>query len=910
MSTSTATRPPQSPTATAEPAVSPVGGAGWLAAGAVTAKACQTLVLLVLAAVLDPSSFGVIALAAALLNVTTVLAGLGAGTALVHLRGDAERAARTAATLALAVSAALVVAVWCAAPWLARVLQTGDLGADVLRGIVLCTPLTALSVVSGELLRRALDFRRRVLPDVVGNVVGAGVTVASLAEGHGAMALVHGQLAQALVVLGVFWVLRPPVLPGWSAADARALLAFGGSLSVSGLLTLAVLNVDYLLVAHRLGVADVGVYSMAFRIAYMPYLLIAMVVGGAVFAHLCRLRGAAVGAAAADAAVRLHLLVIPLYTGMIVLAPQLRLLGEQWAPAVPALRWLAAYGLVLSALEMVVVALTSVARTSVVLGLTALHLVVLVALLLPALAWGVTGVAVAQLTAGLVTLAAALLALRRCVDGVVWPDLLRRVAPGAAGALVLALTAVVVRGLLPWGEVSVPGLVVVGAVSTAAYAATVRVLVRADLPGRGLAIAGGTVLAALAVGTAAVLVPVPALLAAVALVVLGLAVRRIEWAAAGYVAVEPFGDLLREVHPAAVKLAGAVLFLAWLVRLAEDPRVAGLRQGGIRALAALMTVLLASFVAHGADLGTGADHLLGYVSYGLVVVVLVDTVRRGRPDRLTVARRLGTAYLLSCAGAALVALGDFLAHGGRASGPLADPNDLAFFLLAALPFALPLARRTPAGAAACALVLVVAITVTFSRGALLGLVVMVAVALWLGILRATTVVAAGLVALSVVGMLWAANAAVVAESLAEKEHIAAENVDLRVTTWTMAAEMTVDSPLLGQGPGGFRAATPDYVPAGVTEVRQTVAHQMYLDVSAELGLLGLAAFGAVLACGVRGAVRARALATARPVADAVLLGFAGTLVAACFLSEQLYLPVWLLVALGLALAPDPQPRSS
>ncbi|NHA01049.1 oligosaccharide flippase family protein [Nocardioides sp. W3-2-3] len=127
-----------------------VRGAGWLATGAVTAKACQTLVLLVFAAVLDPSSFGVISLAAAALNITTVLADLGAGTALVHLRGDAERAARTAVTLGLAVSVSLVVAVWVAAPRLSGLVQAGDLGVDVLRGIVLCTPLAALSVVSGE----------------------------------------------------------------------------------------------------------------------------------------------------------------------------------------------------------------------------------------------------------------------------------------------------------------------------------------------------------------------------------------------------------------------------------------------------------------------------------------------------------------------------------------------------------------------------------------------------------------------------------------------------------------------------------------------------------------------------------------------------------------------------------------
>jgi len=99
------------------------------------------------------------------------------------------------------------------------------------------------------------------------------------------------------------------------------------------------------------------------------------------------------------------------------------------------------------------------------------------------------------------------------------------------------------------------------------------------------------------------------------------------------------------------------------------------------------------------------------------------------------------------------------------------------------------------------------------------------------------------------------------------------------------------------------------VPADVADVQQTVAHQMYLDVSAELGLLGLAAFLAFLWYGVRGAFRARRSPDRRQVADGVLVGLAGTLVAACFLSEQFFLPIWLLGALGIALDLVPSPRA-
>lgn len=913
------TQAPSAPSARSVPVTPAVAGSGWLGLGAVAAKTCQTVVLLVFAAVLAPDQFGIITLAAVLLNVCVAVADLGTSTALVAFSGNADRAARSALTLALTVSMALVVAVWSTAPWLATVLQIGDEGTAVLRGVVLCVPFAAASGVSAELVRRSLDFRLRVLPDIGGNLVGAIVTVTALAAGRGASALVIGQLAQAFLVLALFWLLRGPVVPGWSRADARALVAFGGGWAGSTLLTLLILNVDFVVVAHRLGADDVGAYSMAFRIAYMPYLLIAMVVGGSLFAHLARMSGAAAGRAAVDAAVLVQALVVPLYAGLLVLAPGLTLLGDAWAPGVPALRWLAVHGLVLSALEVLVVVLKAAGRTTDILVLTSLHLALLLPLLLLVVDRGITAVAAVQVVAGGLTVAtAAVLVARGCPD-IPWKELGRRLVPVGAAGLALCAAGSAVGILLPLERDSLPGVLTAGGAGVAAYLVTLVLLDPADTtgvvrllrPGRWAhraALLGVLTLVGLAAATAAVVAPVPVLAVVAAGAVVAAAVYRLEWAAVVLVIVEPFGDLLREVHPAAVKATGLLLFVSWLARRVGGvssslPRYAG------RALGALVVVLLASFVVRGMDLSVGADHAVSYAAYALVVLALVDALRHGRAGVEVVAGRLSAAFLLACTAAGLVAALGFLVSGGRASGPLEDPNDLAFFLVAALPFAfVGRGGRSPArsaAAVACSAVLVVAVCATFSRGALLGIGVMLLVALLLRAVRGTTVVAAVVTASVVLGVVWTTHAEVVERSLLEKEHIAAANVDSRYTTWTMAAEMTADSPLLGQGPGGFAAASQAYVPDDVGAVEQTVVHNMYLDVASELGLLGLAAFLTVIGYGVRGALRARRMDERRRLADAVLVAFAGTLTAACFLSEQFYLPIWLLVALGVALDSGP-----
>lgn len=397
--------------------------------------------------------------------------------------------------------------------------------------------------------------------------------------------------------------------------------------------------------------------------------------------------------------------------------------------------------------------------------------------------------------------------------------------------------------------------------------------------------------------------PAHALVVLAALALVAAMTWRVEWAVLAYVALAPFADALKSASSVSIKAVGALLVVAWAVRLLIDNRPLGLGHRALKAAAVLVMALLLATVVH--DNGTGGLTVVSrYLSYVGVLVILVDVMRRRLSGWL-----VAEVFLWSCTAAATAGIVVYLVSGGgRAFGPMTDPNDFAFYLVCALPLALGLRRaraRMRWRYDVAAVLVLLAIGLTFSRGAFVGIAGIVVYAVLTGALRVRALVAGAALVAIAAGTVAAADPALVRESLTAKQHVAQQNVDDRLVTWSLAAEMLADSPVVGQGPGGFAAGYAHYLGTRVTDpTHLTVAHEMYLDVGSELGLPGVGAFVAMMWLGFRGAWRAgRSRGPGAHLGTAVSTSFVGVALAACFLSEQYYLPVWLLVALGCALDP-------
>ncbi|HEX8868524.1 MAG TPA: oligosaccharide flippase family protein, partial [Lentzea sp.] len=357
-----------------------VRGSLWLFAVNVISKGCQVAVTLVLAALLTEDGLGAVSIVVSLVNIGQVVQSAGVYDVISRTNRDPHRLAGTVLTMSIAGGTALTAALLLAAEPISHALGAP---ATVITIAALSLPFTAIGGVQMALMHRELDFRKRMLPDAGGMMLGAAVTIVLAAEGFGPLAMAVGLLCTAVAqpVLAVAAGAR--VRPRWNKAAAQEALGWTAIVGPGAVVATLLINVDYLTIGHVLGPSAVGVYSLAFRIAWMPYILVAVVLGGVMFpvcAELVR-SGQTVSGAVLRFTKATLVITGGLYVVTALLADHVVLFGERWAPAAPVLTALCGYGLGLGLLHTWYQVIRAAGHARWYLALEVTHLVTLLAAL-------------------------------------------------------------------------------------------------------------------------------------------------------------------------------------------------------------------------------------------------------------------------------------------------------------------------------------------------------------------------------------------------------------------------------------------------------------------------------------------------------------------------------------------------
>lgn len=242
----------------------------YLGMGKGAGKIISFATTLVLARLLTPQDYGLMALVMVVVGFLEFFNEIGLGSAIKQRPEVTPAQLNGSFTLSLLISCALFGLVYLAAPAVAAYYANAGL-APVMRLVALSFIIGALATVSDALLARAMQFKLVAGIEFVMILLQSGITLLLAWLGHGVWALAWGfVIAQAFKMVCIVglgqW--RPTRLGDIGAA--LDLIRFGLTVTYSRLTWFLYSNAQTLIIGKTLNAQALGVYSMAESLASLP----------------------------------------------------------------------------------------------------------------------------------------------------------------------------------------------------------------------------------------------------------------------------------------------------------------------------------------------------------------------------------------------------------------------------------------------------------------------------------------------------------------------------------------------------------------------------------------------------------------------------------------------------------------
>ena len=233
-------------------------GAVWTLFEKLSTQIVQFVVGMVLARLLTPNDYGTVALTAIFFAVAGVLVDGGFGNALIQKKDADDLDFNSVFYLNVGLSVVAYVAMFFAAPWIARFYNVPEL-TPIVRVSSTCFIFNAVNAIQNAELTKKLLFHLSFRVSLITCATSAvcGITLAFL--GFGVWALVWSSLITGLVGVIARWFIiawRPKLM--FSVSRLMPLFAYGWKIALSGLLDQVFVNLNSLLIGKFYQKSDVA----------------------------------------------------------------------------------------------------------------------------------------------------------------------------------------------------------------------------------------------------------------------------------------------------------------------------------------------------------------------------------------------------------------------------------------------------------------------------------------------------------------------------------------------------------------------------------------------------------------------------------------------------------------------------
>ena len=317
----------------------------WSALEIASRYGVQFVVTVILARLLSPVDFGLIAMLLVFTSIGATLANGGFGTALIQRQRPSPDDETTVFIFTMIAGLFAAAVLWLSAPLIAS-FYVQPLLFHLTRFMAITLPINALSAVPDALLTRRLNFKARARAEIVASLSSGAIAVCLAWQGYGVWSLawqvlVASSLRTLLLWLNSAWQPRGR----FRKESFRGLFGFGAYMLLSDLLDTTYLRIQSVLIGKLYDSRALGYYTLAQSTQQAPASLMGGIlsrVGLPVFSSVSDQHGKLLGALRLSQRIAMFLFVPCMFGIALIAKPLIAIVfGIKWLPAAPVLSILA-----------------------------------------------------------------------------------------------------------------------------------------------------------------------------------------------------------------------------------------------------------------------------------------------------------------------------------------------------------------------------------------------------------------------------------------------------------------------------------------------------------------------------------------------------------------------------------------
>ena len=247
-----------------------ISGASWSLAGRILQEGSTFLIGIILARLLTPDEYGLVAMATIFIYFSFVFVDSGFGSALVQKKVCSQADYSTIFYVNLVMSVVLFLLIYFAAPSVATFFNDYRL-VKIVRVLAILIILFAFSIVHVSIIRRDINFKLKAQIEFISQICSGGFAIILALKGYGVWALIWKVILNQVFKNLQLWI-RNHWFPSWvfSRKSLKDMFGFSSKLLISGILDRIYEQIYRLVIGKYFPARDLGLYTRADQFQKLP----------------------------------------------------------------------------------------------------------------------------------------------------------------------------------------------------------------------------------------------------------------------------------------------------------------------------------------------------------------------------------------------------------------------------------------------------------------------------------------------------------------------------------------------------------------------------------------------------------------------------------------------------------------